>query len=74
MAIFSQSTIRRNTRILKTRTLPSPGKVLVEVGDTVGPSAIIAKTDYLRESPRVIDLNAELKTKLTPDSYRQSPG
>lgn len=67
MAIFSQSTIRRNTRILKTRTLPSPGKVLVEVGDTVGPSAIIAKTDYLRESPRVIDLNAELKTKLTPD-------
>ncbi len=67
MAIFSRIVIRKNTHILKTRTLPSPGKVLVKAGDVVGPSAIIAKTDYLKESPRVIDLQAELKTKLTPD-------
>lgn len=60
MAMFTQTIIRHNTRLLKTRTLPSPGKVLVKPGDTVGPTAIIAKTDYLRESPRVVDLRAEL--------------
>lgn len=68
MAIFSRIVIRKNTHILKTRTLPSPGKVLVKAGDVVAPSAIIAKTDYLKESPRVIDLKAELKTKITPDT------
>lgn len=67
MAVFSEIVVRHNTRLLKTRTLPSPGKVLVKTGDTVGPTAIIAKTDYLRESPRVVDLRAEFKTPIPPD-------
>lgn len=67
MAIFSQIVVKNNTRLVKARTLPSPGKVLVNVGDTVGPSAILAKTDYLRESPWAVDLQAELNTRLTPD-------
>ncbi|MFY9470799.1 MAG: hypothetical protein WBL52_02360 [Bacillota bacterium] len=67
MAMFTQTIIRHNTRLLKTRTLPSPGKVLVKPGDTVGPTAIIAKTDYLRESPRVVDLRAELNMHIPPE-------
>ena len=67
MAIFSDIVIRRNSIVRKTRVLPSPGEVLVEVGDVVGPSAIVAKTDYLRDSPRVLDLNMELQRTVTPD-------
>lgn len=67
MAVFSEIVVKNNTRLLKARTLPSPGKVLVRTGDTVGPTAIIAKTDYLSESPRVVDLRAELNTLITPD-------
>ncbi len=67
MAMFSQTIVRHNTRLLKARTLPSPGKILVKPGDAVGPTAIIAKTDYLRESPRVVDLRAELNTPVSPD-------
>jgi hypothetical protein len=67
LAIFSDIVIRKNSIVRKTRVLPSPGEVLVEVGDVVGPSAIVAKTDYLRESPRVIDLNMELQRTVTPD-------
>lgn len=67
MAIFSEIVVRHNTRLLKARTLPSPGKVLVKPGDIVGPTAIIAKTEYLRESPRVVDLRAEFKTPIPPD-------
>ena len=68
MAVFSEIVVRHNARLLKPRTLPSPGKVLVKKGDTVGPTAIIAKTDYLRESPRVVDLRAEFKMPIQPDT------
>jgi hypothetical protein len=67
LAIFSDVVIRKNSIVSKTRVLPSPGEVLVKVGDIVGPSAIVAKTDYLRESPRVLDLNMELQRPVSPD-------
>lgn len=78
MAIFSQIVVKDNTRMVKARTLPSPGKVLVKAGDTVGPSAIIAKTEYLKESPWIVDLRAELNTRVAPellaDTLTKQPG
>lgn len=67
MAVFSEIVAREKVRLLKTRTLPSPGNVLVKQGDTVGPTAVIAKTDFLRESPRVLDLKVELNAPVTPE-------
>jgi len=71
MALFSNIVIRKNSVVRKERTLPSPGEVLVRPGDIVGPSAVVAKTDFLRESPRVVDLNAELQQPIPPDMVQK---
>jgi len=69
MAICSPLRVSTNGTIRKERTLSFPGKVLVKVGDLVGPSAIIAKSDYTRGKPRVLDIQAELKRRLTPEMF-----
>ncbi len=67
MAIFSKIVVKQNIKLLKSRILPSPGKVLVKIGDNVGPTAIIAKTDFLRISPRVVNLKVELNAQISPE-------
>lgn len=63
--------VKGKSTIVKERTLSFPGKTLVKAGDRVGPSALIAKSDYTSQSARVVDLGAELKTTLSPDMFDQ---
>ncbi len=67
MAISSNVRVLEKAFLKKTRKLAVPGEVLVSTGQVVGPDDIIAKTDLVPGSPRVIDLTAELGMRLTPE-------
>jgi len=67
MAISSTLKILERTRLEVTRTLPLPGEVLVKVNDVVQPQTTIAKTDYVRGIPQVVDLQTELGLKIEPE-------
>lgn len=67
LAISSTLKILERTRLEVTRTLPLPGEVLVKVNDVVQPQTVIAKTDYVRGIPQVVDLQAEFGLKIEPE-------
>lgn len=67
MSILSTVKILERARIRRKRTLPTPGEVLVAEGDILGPDTEIAKAEFVKGNPCVIDLRAELKTKLVPE-------
>lgn len=54
----------------RTRILPLPGEVLVRRGQRVSPDTVVAKAEFVPGEPYVIDLNTELKARLTPDEVR----
>ncbi len=66
MAIACNTRIVPRAHLRKLRRLNMPGDVLVELGDLVTPETVIAKTEFVRGSPRVVDLNSELSVRLTP--------
>ena len=66
MAVACNTKIVPRARLRKARRLNMPGDVLVKPGDLVTPETVIAKTEFVRGSPRVIDLNSELRMRLTP--------
>lgn len=78
MAVACNTKIVPRARLRKTRVLNMPGDVLVSIGDAVTPDTVVSKTEFVRGSPRVVDLNAELRTRLTPELVDQvllvSPG
>ncbi|MGB4748531.1 MAG: hypothetical protein WBH67_03670 [Bacillota bacterium] len=67
MALFSTVKILEKTRIEKERRLPTPGEVIVEVGDVVQPDTVIANTEFIKGNPYVIDLRSELKRPIDMD-------
>lgn len=66
MAVACNTKIVPRARLRKARRLNMPGDVLVKPGHLVTPETVIAKTEFVRGSPRVIDLNSELRMRLTP--------
>ncbi|HRC53104.1 MAG: hypothetical protein KBI39_01315 [Firmicutes bacterium] len=67
MALMSTLKILDIARIEKERKIPTPGEVMVKVGDVSAPDTIIAKTEFIRGNPYVIDLKSELKRPLDMD-------
>ena len=67
MAVATNLKVLERVRLRKVRRLSVPGDVLVKVGDLVSPETIIAKTEFVRGNPRIIDLNAEFRKKVTPE-------
>lgn len=72
MAIASNLKVVQKVRLRKARTLTVPGDVLVKVGDLVDPDTVIAKTEFVRGNPRVIDLSAEFRQKLPPEELQKT--
>lgn len=67
MAMPAESHVLEKTVIRKERLLALPGEVMVGAGQVVTPDTVIAKAEELPGEPYVIDLKAELRTKLTPE-------
>lgn len=67
MAVLSTLRVLENALIRKERKLPTPGDVLVAEGDQVDPETVIAKAEYVKGNPYIIDLRAELKQKVGPE-------
>jgi len=67
MAVISNIKALENVRLRKIRRLSVPGDVLVRPGELVSPDTVIAKTEFVRGNPRIIDLTSEFRQKLTPD-------
>lgn len=67
MALLSTLKILDRAVIRKERRLPAPGDVLVSEGDMVAPGTVIAKAEFIRGSPYIVDLRAELKQKTDPE-------
>lgn len=65
MAITSGVRVVERTRLKKVRRLSALGDVLVKAGDCVTSDTVIAKTEFVRGNPRIIDLNAELRRKVS---------
>jgi hypothetical protein len=63
----AQGCVARRTVIRKERLLAMPGEVLVEVGQTVQPDTVVARTQELPGEPYVVDLKAEFHTRLAPE-------
>ena len=55
MAVLSTLKVLEKAVIRKERKLPTPGEVLVSEGDAVTPDTLIAKAEYVRGNPHVID-------------------
>jgi len=72
MAVTSNSKALEDVRLRKVRRLSVPGDVLVKEGDLVLPDIVIAKTEFVRGNPRIIDLNSEFRQKLTPEEVAKS--
>lgn len=72
MAIASNVKAIEKTRLKKTRTLTVPGDVLVRVGDEVGPDTVIAKTEFVRGNPRMVDLTSEFRRRLPPETLQKT--
>ena len=66
MAISSQLKALKRARVRKERRLPTPGTVLVNVGDQVQPETVIARSEYVKGNPYIIDLGGELGFKPDP--------
>ncbi len=71
MAVSYNVKIVPEARLRKSRRLSVPGDVLVRLGDVVAPDTIVAKSEYVRGSPRVLDLNSEFRMRLTPEQVDQ---
>ena len=71
MAVQSNLKIFERARLKKTRGISPPGEILVKPGDSVSPETVIARTDYMRGSPYIVDLRAEFKDILEPDFLDQ---
>ena len=67
MAVTSNAKVMEHVRLKKVRKLSVPGDVLVRLGDLVASETVIAKTEFVRGNPRIIDLTAEFRQKLTPE-------
>lgn len=67
VALLSTLRVLDRARIQKERKLPAPGDVLVQAGDTVNADTVIAKADFVRGNPYVVDLRAEFKQKVDPE-------
>lgn len=72
MAITSNVKVIEKAKLRKVRKLSGPGDVLVKVGDSVSPDTVIAKTEFVRGNPRIVDLNAEFRKKLTLEEVDKS--
>lgn len=72
MAITSNAKIMLGVRLQKARRLAVPGDVLVKEGDLVTPETVIAKTEFVRGNPRIVDLNSEFRLKLSPDEVAKT--
>lgn len=59
--------IFERVRISRKRVIPLPGEVVVEAGDRVSPSDLIARAETVPGDPYIVDLQSELKLKLTPE-------
>lgn len=66
MAVSCQLKVVRRARVRKERRLPTPGTVLVGIGDSVRPETVLARADYVRGNPYIIDLGSELGFKPEP--------
>ena len=67
MAVLSTLKVLEKAVIRKERKLPTPGEVLVSEGDAVTPDTLIAKAEYVRGNPHVIDLRSELRQPVDPE-------
>ncbi len=67
MAVLSTLKVLEKAVIRKQRKLPAPGDVLVSQGDQVKPDTVVAKAEYVKGNPYIIDLRAELKQKTDPE-------
>lgn len=72
MAIASNLKAMEKTRLRKVRTMTVPGDVLVKVGDEVGADTVIAKTEFVRGNPRMIDLHSEFRKRLPMDVLQKT--
>ncbi len=72
MAVTSSVKVVERARLKKVRRLSVPGDVLVKVRDIVAPETVIAKTEFVRGNPRIIDLNAEFRQKLTQEEVSKA--
>ncbi|HHW18267.1 MAG TPA: hypothetical protein GXX30_05145 [Firmicutes bacterium] len=67
MAVFSTLRICEKTRLVKERRLPVPGEVMVKPGDVVFPDTVIARAEYVRGNPYVVDLSSEFGQRVDPE-------
>jgi len=67
MAISSTVKILDKTRLRKVRKLSVPGDILVKPGDSVKPDTMIGKSEFVKGTPYVIDLRAELREPISPE-------
>ncbi len=71
MALLSTLKVLERATIRKERKLPTPGEVLVQEGDVVSPDTVIAKAEFVKGNPYVVDLRAELKQRTEPELVDQ---
>ncbi len=67
MALLSTLKILDRAKIQKERRLPAPGDVLVQEGEIVNPDTVIAKAEFVRGNPYIVDLRSELRQSVDPD-------
>ncbi len=72
VAVMSNAKVLSGVRLQKVRTLSVPGDVLVKEGDLASPETVIAKTEFVRGNPRIVDLNSEFRHKLSPDEVAKT--
>lgn len=71
MAMSSQLKVLKRARVRKERRLPTPGTVLVSTGDSVRPETVIARADYVKGNPYIVDLGSELGFKPDPSQVER---
>ncbi|HHT85488.1 MAG: hypothetical protein ACOX34_05305 [Bacillota bacterium] len=67
MAVLSTLRVLERAVIRKQRKLPTPGDVLVSEGNEVKPDTVIAKAEFVKGNPHIVDLRAELRQPISPD-------
>lgn len=60
MAIKTALRVERDTIVARERKLPVPGEVLVSVGQHVEPDTPVARAEFIRGAPFVVNLRAEI--------------
>lgn len=63
MSLLSTVKVFEQAAIQRERRLAAPGDVLVKEGDRVTPETVLAKAEFVRGNPYVVDLWSELKMK-----------